>query len=273
MGLGMAAIALCALSPRADAAVTFTEQAVSVPSTPGMLAGTLTVPAGNGPFSVALIIAGSGPTDRDGNSKQTGLQTDAYKLLAQGLAAHGIASLRYDKRLVGSSRFTQSEADLRFDDFVKDASALVDFLKTDKRFNKIAIIGHSEGSLIGMIVAQRNPNAGLYISLEGAGKNAADLIDDQVRTTGASQAIVDEVIADNEQLKAGKILASPDPQLNSLFRPSVQPYLISWFRYDPATELAKLKIPVLIVQGTTDIQTSVAGAKGSRHPSRRLSSK
>jgi pimeloyl-ACP methyl ester carboxylesterase len=259
--LGIASIVSVPVSSQALAAGTFTEQAVSVRTPPGTLSGTLMLPSGAGPFPVALIIAGSGPTDRDGNSKKTGIQTDAYKLLAQHLAANGIASLRYDKRFSGNSTFSQPEGDVRFDDFVKDASALVDFLKTDKRFSKLSVIGHSEGSLIGMILAQRNPNVGMYVSLEGAGQNAADLLDEQMRVGGAPQAMVDEVVSYNEQLKAGKLIASPDPQLMTLFRPSVQPYLISWFKYDPAAELAKLKIPSLVVQGTTDIQTSVADAK------------
>src|SRR5580692_12067691 len=88
----------------------------------GNLAGTLTIPTGKGPFPVALIIAGSGPTDRDCNSP--GLKTDAYKKLAQGLADRGIASLRYDKRGIGASTIDQKEVDVRFDDFVDDAVTL-----------------------------------------------------------------------------------------------------------------------------------------------------
>src|SRR5947209_2209002 len=92
LAFGLAWIVSLTVSSQALGAGTFTEQAVSVPSAPGTLSGTLLLPAGNGPFPVALIIAGSGPTDRDGNSKKTGIQTDAHKLLAQGLAANGIAS-------------------------------------------------------------------------------------------------------------------------------------------------------------------------------------
>ena len=73
-------------------------QPASVKVFGGTLSGTLELPTGSGPFPVALIVAGSGPVDRDGNSPKSGLQTDCYKLLAEALAGRGIASLRYDKR-------------------------------------------------------------------------------------------------------------------------------------------------------------------------------
>ncbi|MDQ6826997.1 MAG: alpha/beta hydrolase, partial [Candidatus Eremiobacteraeota bacterium] len=149
------------------------EKNVSVTVTGGTLAGTVTVPQGDGSFPVALIISGSGPTDRNGNGPLA--QTDAYKLLAQGLAAHGIATLRYDKRTIGASKFPSlSESDLRFEDFVNDAVTFVDFLHKDSHFTSITILGHSEGSLIGMLAAQRDAIVSSYVSLEGAGMNGAD---------------------------------------------------------------------------------------------------
>lgn len=238
----------------------FTQEAVAVAAAGGVrLSGTLTLPAGQGPFPVALIIAGSGPTDRDGNSFY--IKTDMYKLLAQGLAARGIATLRYDKRGIGASATAQSEAQLRFDEYVDDAVALTHYLASRKDLRNISIIGHSEGSLIGILAAQRDPNVKALVSVAGVGRNAAAVIEEQVRAGGASPAILAEVAAYNTSLLAGKPVASPDPALNALFRTSVQPYLISWYRYDPSLEIAKLKIPVLIVQGTTDLQVSVTDAK------------
>jgi pimeloyl-ACP methyl ester carboxylesterase len=236
----------------------FTEEVVVVGAPGAMLSGTLTIPAGKGPFPVALIIAGSGPTDRDGNSAY--IRTDAYKLLAQELAVKGIATLRYDKRGVGASPTSQTEDQMRFGDFVNDALALTRYLETRGRFSSVSIIGHSEGSLIGILAAQRDPSVKAFVSLEGLGRNVATVLEEQYRASGAAPATVNEVVAYDKLLMAGKTIPSPDPRLSALFRPSVQPYLISWYRYDPATEVAKLKIPVLIVQGTNDLQASMADA-------------
>lgn len=254
-----AALLLALIASPASAAG-FHEETVTVPISSGVLSGTLMLPAGNGPFPVALIIAGSGPTDRDGNSGAV-LRSDAYKKLAQGLAAQGIATLRYDKRGVGNSIDHQNEDDVRFDDFVNDALALTAWLERDPRLHGIAIIGHSEGSLIGMIAAQQDAHVQAFVSLEGAGRDLATIINEQVRDGGAPSNIVNEVVSINASLLAGKTVPDPDPLLATLFRPSVQPFLISEYHYDPAKEIAKLTIPVLIVHGSTDIQVSATDAK------------
>jgi len=243
----------------AAAPAPFTQEPVAIDSGAVHLAGTLVVPTGPGPFPVALIVAGSGPTDRDGNGPM--LKTDAYRLLAEDLAGRGIATLRYDKRGVGASKTPQSESELRFDDFVADALTLAKYLETDRRFAGVSIVGHSEGSLIAMIAAQRDSHVKSVVSLEGAGRDAATIVDEQVGHSGASPTIVSEVESIDKSLRAGTPVPSPDPKLAALFRPSVQPYLISWYKFDPAAVIAMLSIPVLIVQGTTDIQVTVADAK------------
>jgi uncharacterized protein len=173
---------------------TFAQQPVTVAAPGGVrLSGTLTIPAGAGPFPVALIIAGSGPIDRDGNGG--GVKTDAYKLLVAGLAAHGIATLRYDKRLIGASYAPQTEAETRFDNFVDDAVALTHYLESLKQFSSVSIIGHSEGSLIGMIAAQRDSNVKGLVSLEGSGRDLATVLEEQVRAGGAPPQITSEVAA------------------------------------------------------------------------------
>jgi pimeloyl-ACP methyl ester carboxylesterase len=122
----------------------------------GKLAGTLLMPKAAGPVPLAVIIPGSGPTDRNGNSPLIPGANNSLKLLAEGLAAHGIASLRYDKRGVGASAASNiKEADLRFSNSADDAAAWVDRLRQDPRFSTITIIGHSEGSLVGMLAAQK----------------------------------------------------------------------------------------------------------------------
>lgn len=223
----------------------------------GSLAGTLEMPATTkGAPPVVLLIAGSGPTDRDGNGPLLSGKNDSLKMLALGLAQRGIASLRYDKRGVGASAAAApSEADLRFDTYVDDAAAWLRELRAQKRFSRIAIAGHSEGSLIGMIAAQRERVDG-YASLEGAGHPAPVVLRDQLAKTPAP--IRDEADAIIDQLAAGKTVDTVSPNLRALFRASVQPYLISWFRYDPQRELAKLTVPCAIVQGTADIQAPPA---------------
>jgi uncharacterized protein len=259
-GLLAALVLVLVFSVVPVAAADFHEEPVTVPIPIGTLSGTLMLPPRDGPVPVALIIAGSGPTDRNGNS--SALTSDAYQKLARGLAAHGIATLRYDKRGIGTSVVKETESEVRFDDFVEDALALTAYLERDKRFSSVSIIGHSEGSLIGMIVAERDPHIHAFVSLEGAGRNLALIINEQVRANpNTPPALLEEVETINASLLEGRTVPSPDPQLNALFRPSVQPYLISEYKYDPAKEIARLTIPVLIIHGTTDIQISATDAK------------
>jgi len=121
------------------------------------------------------------------------------------------------------------------------------------------VLGHSEGSLVGMVAAQRL-GTDAFVSVAGAGRPVQEIILEQFKSQ-----LTPELLKTTEyilgQLTAGKTVASVPAQLNVLARPSVQPYLISWFRYDPSKEISKLRMPVLIVQGTTDVQISLADAK------------
>jgi pimeloyl-ACP methyl ester carboxylesterase len=219
----------------------------------GKLAGTLLMPKAAGPVPLAVIIPGSGPTDRNGNSPLIPGANNSLKLLAEGLAAHGIASLRYDKRGVGASAASNiKEADLRFSNSADDAAAWVDRLRQDPRFSTITIIGHSEGSLVGMLAAQKSPTDG-FVSIAGAGRPADKILREQL----AKQLPPDLLAVANralDKLVAGSLVDSVPRQLLALYRPSVQPYLISWLRVNPQAEVAKLQMPVLLAQGTLDAQ-------------------
>jgi len=139
----------------------------------GILHGTLETPAAKPSWPVVLIIAGSGPTDRDGNSSMLRGRNDSLKMLAEGLAAREIASLRYDKRLIGESMiFGLKEEDLRFDIYVDDAVRWGEYLRKDSRFRSLVIAGHSGGSLIGMLAARRLAANG-YVSMEGPGRESS----------------------------------------------------------------------------------------------------
>lgn len=222
------------------------------------LEGTLMMPAtAKGQIPVTLIIAGSGPTDRNGNNP-VGLQTNAYKKLAEGLAEQGIASLRYDKRGIGKSQIAGlDEADLRIDTFVDDAVRWLEKLRADQRFTSYFIAGHSEGSLIGMLAAQKIKVNG-FISMAGPGRPADELIMEQLK--GQPDLITKEAAAIFAELKKGRVVDSVSIYLYSLFRPSVQPYMVSWVELNPSAEIAKLEVPILIIQGTNDLQVPVSEA-------------
>ena len=220
--------------------------------------GTLRVPEADSAVPVALIIAGSGAADRDGNSP--GMINNSNKMLAEGLNANGVATLNTDKRgIAASANPDAKEEDLRFEDYIKDASLWIDFLADDPRFSEVFIIGHSEGSLIGMCVAKDNPKVDAFVSLAGVGVSGDVILKKQL---GEQSAMLLEIVTPMiDRLKAGELLGEVDPMLMSLFRPSVQPYIISWFQYDPAEIIKQLTIPVLIINGTTDIQVGVEQAE------------
>ena len=153
-----------------------------------------------------------------------------------------------------------NESDLTFDMYVKDAVEWIKYLRKDKRFSKIIIAGHSEGSLIGMIAA-RQSKADKYISLCGAGRPIYSVIEEQLKNNNLPKELLDKSDAYIDSLKQGKTIKDVDPSLSMLFKPSVQPYLISWFKYNPVKEISKLSIPVLIIEGTTDIQVDVKDAE------------
>ena len=229
----------------------------------GVIAGTLLLPANTASqVPVALIIAGSGPTDRDGNSPVIAGKNNAYRLLAEALAAQGIASVRYDKRGVAASVVKGlKEADLRFETYVDDASAWITKLRNDARFSSVTVIGHSEGSAIGMLAA-RTARADAFVSIAGVARRPTDALRDQLRPTlGPMPKLWEASEAILKALESGETVDTVPAELATLYRPSVQPYLISWFKYTPSVEIARLKAPTLLLQGTTDLQVGVAEAE------------
>jgi uncharacterized protein len=225
----------------------------------GELYGTLELTNSPDKCPVILIIAGSGPTDRDGNNSLAGVN-NSLKYLAEELSDKGIASLRYDKRGTGKSIYMGlNEKDLRFEDYINDALLWCNKLRGDDRFSKLVIVGHSEGSLIGMVAA-RKAGVDAFVSIAGAGHTASNIILTQLKGK-VSEDTFRECETIIIKLNEGKITDNITSAPFSLFRPSVQPYMISWFKYDPAKELSSLNIPILITQGTTDIQVSVDDAK------------
>jgi pimeloyl-ACP methyl ester carboxylesterase len=254
--------ALPAMAQQADSVVLKTAT--------GDIYGTLSVPVAKDPVPVALFIAGSGPTDRDGNNPM--MKNNSLKFLGDTLNKLGIATLRYDKRGIAASKNAmKKETDIRFNMLVDDAAALIKQLKADKRFSKVIVVGHSEGSTIGLQAASMG-GADAMISIAGPGKSADKVLRDQLNASlDPAKAVNEQAAAQMKQsrelanlfldtLSRGDTLHNPPANMNALFRPSVQPYLISWFKYDPQQLIKQLKIPVLIVQGNTDLQVTVADA-------------
>ncbi len=202
--------------------------------------------------TAVMIIAGSGPTDRNGNG-MAGV-SNTYKFLAEHLATKGFSSLRYDKLGIGKSVPGIPEKDLLFYDNVKVAHAAYDLLAQQEGVERIVVIGHSEGSLVGMILS-KEVGAHKFISLAGTAFPANEILNTQF------DAIPDEQMKIKAKgilktLKEGKKVEVKDPNLMSIFRPSVQNYMISWFAFDPRVEISMLKMPVLVLQGDNDIQVA-----------------
>ncbi|HYC69208.1 alpha/beta hydrolase [Brevundimonas sp.] len=236
-----------------------TSSPVSLASEPAPLQGSLLVPEGE-TRAAALIIAGSGPTDRDGNSP-LGVSASSYRLLAEGLAAHGVATVRTDKRGVAASASSLiSEAELEFTDYADDARAWA--AETARLTGQPCawLIGHSEGALVALTAASRADDSicGLVL-LSGAGRPIGAVLREQL--AGAPEPFLGQAMTILAELEAGRPVAEVPPQLAALFRPSVQPYMISWLPLDPAALVAAYDGPVMIGQGTTDIQVGLTDAR------------
>lgn len=232
---------------------------IALPAQPAPLHGTLLTP--DAPTAVAVILPGSGPTDRDGNSPM-GVAASTYRLLAEGLAEQGVATVRIDKRgIAASAAAGLDETRLRFDDYAADASAWA--AEAAARAGKPCawLIGHSEGALVALKAVEGGDDkiCGLIL-LSGAGRPAGVVIREQLQA-GLPEPLKTQAFAVLAELEAGRTVADTPPALAALFRPSVQPYLISWLPLDPAALLAAYDGPVFIGQGATDLQVGVADAQ------------
>lgn len=233
------AVALMALA----SGVSAEESAVRI----GALDAVLTTPAGVERPPVALLIAGSGSTDRDGNGPQ--LKPATLKKLAEQLATQGIASLRYDKRGARGwkAEFGRPE-DFRFKDYVDDAATLVDFLRG--KFARIVLVGHSEGGLVAILTARRTPVDRLVL-LTTSARRQGDLLKAQLEKK-LPAAKMEPVAKAIDAIMAGQVVDLPPPELP--VAPSMQPSIGSAFAEDPIDPLKQLTIPILIVGGARDHQ-------------------
>lgn len=216
--------------------------------------GTLLELSNDKATNLAIIIAGSGPTDRNGN--QNFMKSNSLKSLAEALTKHNIATFRYDKRVVKQILNGKVDPNIMFDDFVSDAQSIVDYFNEKNTYKNIVVIGHSQGSLVGMLASSK---ADAFISLAGAGQDISMVITEQVGKTAPF--FIEETKRVFGVLKSGKTTTDYSPALASLFNINLQPFMMNWMQYNPAEIISNLEIPVLIVNGTKDLQVSVEEAK------------
>lgn len=205
---------------------------------------------------LVITIAGSGMTNRSGN--QFGLVTNSTKYLALALAKNGIAVYSYDKRAFAQMiAGNVDETKMSFDDGIGDATDVVAFFRALNKYSKIIIAGHSEGSMVGMVAA--NGNADAFISIAGPGRPIDQILAVQIaQNMPAFKAEADGYLA---KMKSGEPFSVKSAPLESIFRESVRPYMLSWMKYNPQDEIKKLKIPVLLINGTKDSQVAVSEAE------------
>jgi hypothetical protein len=253
-----AVVASCSVVAAAAAPV---ETPLEAPGPSGPLKGTM-LASGTGGGPVVLIIPGSGPTDRDGNSP-AGVLGATYRLLAEGLAAHGVTSVRVDKRgMFGSAAATPDANAVTISDYVSDVQAWTHVIRERTHASCVWLLGHSEGGLVAMAAA-KNPDACGLVLIAAPGRPLAEIMREQLKANPANAPLLDQALPAIDALEAGKRVdtAGMHPALQGLFRPAVQGFLIDAFAYDPTQLLSGYAKPVLILQGQRDIQVREADAR------------
>ncbi len=219
--------------------------------TVGAIDAILTIPPGVERPPVALLIAGSGSTDHDGNGPQ--IKPATLKKLSEQLLARNIATLRYDKRGAGGWKAELGRPeDFRFKDYVDDAVALVNYLRGSGKFSKVVLVGHSEGGLVAILAARRVPVDRLVL-LATAARRQGDLLKAQLEKQLAPDMFA-PIAKAIDAIMAGQIVDPLPPGL--AIPPSMQPGIASAFTEDPIDPLRKIEVPTLIVGGGRDHQVA-----------------
>lgn len=224
----------------------------------GTLSATLATPT-EGSDTVVVIVAGSGPTDRNGNSAQS-LMPYSYKMLSDGLVAEGYAVFRYDKRAIGRSPIPKEDVpSLLLDDYVDDVMTCVDYLRKEG-YKSLIVAGHSEGGLIALIAASRGVECDGVVLLAAPGYPMDEILRTQLNAQLMPQYMGLMMQADMilRRLKAAERIANDDipKELISLFHSSVQPFLINSMQYNPQQLAKDVAVPMLVISGGHDIQVS-----------------
>jgi uncharacterized protein len=235
---------------------------LQAPGPLGPLKGTLLAPAG-GNAPMVLIIPGSGPTDRDGNNP-LGVKASTYRLLAEGLGARDIGTVRIDKRgMFGSSAAVADGNAVTIDDYVADVGAWIAVIRKQTGVSCVWVLGHSEGGLVALAAAQKVSDICGLVLVSAAGQPLGEVLRAQLRSNPANAPVLDWAMTAIDSLEAGKRVdvTGMHPALMPLFAPQVQGFLINAFSYDPAKLISTVSKPVLIMQGKRDFQVGVADAE------------
>lgn len=235
---------------------------IQAPGPQGPLAGTMLLPDVPHP-PVVLIIPGSGPTDRDGNNP-LGVKAASYRLIAEGLAARGIASVRIDKRGMFGSRAAVADANsVTIGGYVTDVHSWVVAIRKQTDALCVWVLGHSEGTLVALAAAQQPDGICGLLLVSAPGQRFSDVIRGQLKANPANAPVIPQAEAALAGLEAGHTVdtSGMHPALQPLFSPQVQPYLINLFSYDPAKLAAAVRKPLLILQGQRDIQVGEQDAR------------
>jgi pimeloyl-ACP methyl ester carboxylesterase len=223
----------------------------------GSLKGTILRADGNH-LPIVLIVPGSGPTDRDGNSP-LGVKASTYKLLAEGLAQRGITSVRIDKRgMFASVGAVRDGNGVTIADYVADVRSWTEAIRKNSGTSCVWVLGHSEGALVALAAAESVQNICGLVLVSASGRPAGELLRQQLQANSANAPILDQALGAIDALEAGRSvdITNFNPALRRLFYPPVQGFLISAFSYDPAKLIGTYSGPVLILQGQRDIQVS-----------------
>ncbi len=249
------------------------ESFVEAPGPLGPLKGTMLAPEGKG-APVVLILPGSGPTDRDGNSAY-GFKAATYRLLAEGLAARGIASVRIDKRGLGASAGAVVDGNaVTMEDYAADTKAWVQAIRTKTGAPCVWLLGHSEGGLVALDASRTVSDVCGLLLVSTPGRPAAAVLREQFHSNPANAPVLADADRVIDALAAGQKIdvSAMHPALQRVFAPATQGLFISIMALDPAKLAAVYKGPMLIVQGERDLQVSVADAQALKqaHPPAKL---
>jgi len=247
----------CLLTFSVSAQAALSETFLEAPGPTGPLKGTLLSPALK-PTEVVLIVPGSGPTDRDGNNPM-GVKASTYRLLAEGLAWRGIATLRIDKRGMFASAAAVKDANaVTIADYVDDVRSWVTILRSETHAPCIWVLGHSEGGLVTLASANAVQGQCGLILVATSSRPMGELLRDQLKANPAIKPLLGQALPAIDALEQGRKVDTKDmhPALQGLFNPAVQGFLISAFSYDPSDLIAGVAKPVLLIQGQRDLQVA-----------------
>ncbi|MBQ0736010.1 alpha/beta hydrolase [Aquimarina celericrescens] len=217
--------------------------------------GSLVTPYSDQEVSLLIFVMDAGAINRDGNDRMS--KNDTFKKLSYELAKKGIASYSYDKRLFKMDGLGIREHEISIDHFIEDAKSVISYFKKNKNYTKIIILGHGQGSLIGMLAAKNNADG--FISIAGNGKSIDQVIVEQI--SKQAPGLDKSASIAFKQLRENGRATGYEPALESIFRYDLQPFMKSWVKYDPSQEISKLEMPILILHGDKDIQVEVAQAE------------